>query len=414
MHLRCTDHLEETCGDKRLLDPCLDTQFKWFQLENLLESISTGSKRIHYRRWPIFLWSFQLTTDDFPQKTWLGLDIGGANLKCATTTGLATSTYFPLWQSPEKLSQVIAREAQSFDHQSRIAVTMTGELADCFASKQEGVVSIIDAVQAALPQTEVIYYGTDGEFYKAAEAKRNWNIIAAANWHALAKLVATELAQAADLLVDCGSTTTDVIPILNRQVISTGRTDPERIKNFELVYTGVQRSPVNSVLPRFDWEGNLVLLAQELFATMDDVYLLLVLVPECNSTQTADGRPRQVEFAQRRLAKMLCADVDEIGDSTIISIAKQAMEAQVDRIKEAILIQLVKLRDRRGSSNTEAFRIAISGQGSFLIEEAIARCGIDLIAIDPKPIKLDMLLSPDVSRAAAAYAVAVLASQRNL
>ena len=93
---------------------------------------------------------------------WLALDIGGANLKAANGEGYAASYVFPLWQDFQqlgaKLRSLIA-EAPPCDH---LAVTMTGELADCFASKAEGVRFIIEAVQGAADGRHTRVYLVDG------------------------------------------------------------------------------------------------------------------------------------------------------------------------------------------------------------------------------------------------------------
>ena len=60
----------------------------------------------------------------------LGLDIGGANLKAATSEGAAGSEPFEIWRAPgdltARLQQLIAR----FPPADLLAVTMTAELAD--------------------------------------------------------------------------------------------------------------------------------------------------------------------------------------------------------------------------------------------------------------------------------------------
>ena len=67
--------------------------------------------------------------------SWLALDIGGANVKVADGKGYAQSYGFAMWKQSARLAQQIRTaiyEAPAADH---LAVTMTGELADCFASK---------------------------------------------------------------------------------------------------------------------------------------------------------------------------------------------------------------------------------------------------------------------------------------
>src|SRR5438477_527135 len=80
---------------------------------------------------------------------WLGLDVGGANLKLADGHGWAVSRPFLLWREPERLAAAIARLLAEATSAAGLVVTMTGELADCFATKREGVHAILEAVQAA-------------------------------------------------------------------------------------------------------------------------------------------------------------------------------------------------------------------------------------------------------------------------
>ena len=72
----------------------------------------------------------------------IGIDVGGANLKVATTDGIFIH-YCPLWQE-SPIHEVLCR------YRSRgkeAAVVMSGELADCFSSKAEGIRFIVDAVR---------------------------------------------------------------------------------------------------------------------------------------------------------------------------------------------------------------------------------------------------------------------------
>ena len=71
--------------------------------------------------------------------TWLALDIGGANLKAANGLKYARSVPFPLWRTPERLPEALRSLLASGPPFEQLAVTMTGELADCFPSKADGV-----------------------------------------------------------------------------------------------------------------------------------------------------------------------------------------------------------------------------------------------------------------------------------
>lgn len=82
------------------------------------------------------------------QKLVLGMDIGGANLKYATSHGKAASREFAMWMIPEQLSESLVEDIQTHFvdfgiRPDELAVTMTGELADCFLDRKIGVEHIV-------------------------------------------------------------------------------------------------------------------------------------------------------------------------------------------------------------------------------------------------------------------------------
>src|SRR5438552_12194660 len=95
---------------------------------------------------------------------------------------------------------------------------------------------------------------------------------AAANWLALAAYAGRFAPTGTALLVDVGSTTTDLVPLLGGAPVPCGNTDAERLLHRELVYTGVRRTPLCALLGETG--------AAELFATTLDAYLLLEELPE--------------------------------------------------------------------------------------------------------------------------------------
>src|ERR1051325_158213 len=100
----------------------------------------------------------------------LGLDVGGANLKAAHTSGVAHSQPFALWKDPGGLCDALRRLVGAMPAADEFAVTMTGELCDCFESKRQGVLAILDAVEAAAEGVPVQVWRTDGRFVGLAAA----------------------------------------------------------------------------------------------------------------------------------------------------------------------------------------------------------------------------------------------------
>ena len=95
----------------------------------------------------------------------VGLDIGGANLKLADTEGRALERAFALWQHPRQLAEQLAEMLGSVAASAPLAVTMTGELADCFEDAAQGVRFIARAVHQAAPRAGgIAFYSLEGSF----------------------------------------------------------------------------------------------------------------------------------------------------------------------------------------------------------------------------------------------------------
>jgi probable H4MPT-linked C1 transfer pathway protein len=326
--------------------------------------------------------------------TVLGLDIGGANLKAAHSDGRARSVPFALWKDPSRLPDVLRRLIAELPPADMLAVTMTGELCDCFPSKRQGVLAILDAVAAAAGPTPLRVWRNDGRFVDLAMARATPLQVAAANWLALATFAGRHAPKGPALLIDIGSTTTDIIPLLDGRPVPRGRTDPERMRGSELVYTGVRRTPLCAVL------GSEA--AAELFATTLDVYLHLGRIEEDPAdTSTADGRPATKAAAEARLARMLCADLETSTADERRRLAERVLLRQVMTLEFAV---------KRVAASLPAppQTVLLAGEGEFLAQVVLGYQK----PIPPCPTVVpSATLGPTISQAACAYAVAMLAAE---
>jgi probable H4MPT-linked C1 transfer pathway protein len=328
--------------------------------------------------------------------TVLGLDIGGANLKAATPDKRAAAVPFALWKQPDRLPAVLAELVARFPDADELAVTMTGELCDCFETKRAGVDAILTAVEHAAAGRPVTVWTTDGAFVNTEEARRNYLKVASANWHALATFAGRHVPNGRALLLDVGSTTTDIIPLLFGAPHTRGRTDWERLASGELVYVGVRRTPVCAVYP--------VRVCAELFATTQDVYVVLGRLPEdSQDVGTADGRPLTRSYSLARLARMLGGDADTLTREEITSFALRVHEETLDTLRAGVGTACLWV------DQDEPMTVIVAGAGEFLAREVIARPrGLTVLLV----LSLNDELGPDVSACAPAYAVAVLAAER--
>ena len=214
---------------------------------------------------------------------------------------------------------------------------MTAELCDCFRTKAEGVLSILDAVEQAAGARPVSIWGIDGRFHELDDIRRRPALAAAANWLALAVVAARLIPGDRGILIDVGSTTTDLIPLGGGAVAARGRTDTERLETGELVYAGVRRTPLCSLATELPFRrGQLIGLAAELFATTLDVFLTLGDIdPDPADIATADGRPATIDAARDRLARMVCADRDGFSADDAVTLSRSAEQCLIGRLAEA-------------------------------------------------------------------------------
>jgi (4-(4-[2-(gamma-L-glutamylamino)ethyl]phenoxymethyl)furan-2-yl)methanamine synthase len=316
----------------------------------------------------------------------IGLDIGGANTKLASSDGtLVELHYLPLWKNT-RLPEVLKEIAQRL-HPEKVAVVMTGELADCFENKEQGIRFIMEAVDSAFGSSKVSYVNNMGKFQCGTDSIRE---LAAANWAASARLVGTDIGDC--IFVDVGSTTSDIIPIVSGEH-KAGFTDFARLRRSELVYAGTLRTNLAVLLEKVKLENGSCRTASELFATTADAYLLLGKINEDMYTcETADGAGRSKKDAMRRVARLVCADLSEIKEEEINEIAAQVKEKQVSILVEAIS----EVAERNGLK-----RIAAAGLGEFLIKEAAERLGFELVSVSEQ-------WGEEISKVFPAYAAARL------
>lgn len=331
---------------------------------------------------------------------WLGVDIGGANIKVADGRGFAASYPFAMWKRHRDLVAELRRvfaEAPASDH---IVATMTGELADCFASKEEGVEAILDSLCAASDGRHTRVYANDGSLLTPVVAARRYVQVAASNWHALARYCGRFLELGPALLIDVGSTTCDVIPFRDGFPVHTGLTDTQRLISGELVYTGVQRSPICAICNSVPYRDHICPVAQEFFATSADAYILLGDLPEDSATHyTADGRPASKACCRARLARVICADQESFNHRDAVAIAQAVAEAQVEQL-------LTSVERVVGRLDGVPRSVVISGHGEFL-----ARRVLESLGGDPVIVSLSQQLGAGVSRCATAHALAVVANE---
>ena len=347
-----------------------------------------------------------------PERLVVGWDVGGAHLKAALARDGrildAMQVACALWQGLDRLDAALdAMLARWPDaHRAAHAATMTGELADCFEHRQHGVASIAGRLAACLGM-RLRWFDAGGGWIEAAHVDRHWARIASANWLATARWLASRAADA--LLVDVGSTTTDLVPIAGGVVVALGNDDATRLTHGELVYHGVARTPLCAFGPRIEFGGVERNVMNELFATAADVYRLTGELDEAHDAHPApDGAGKDRAATQRRLARMIGLDGRDGSDDDWLRFARYWRARQLD------LLVGNAARVVEGRSVAADAPVIGAGCGDFLARALAASMRRRYRSIDDlMPIDGDATLRAWARVAAPSVAVALLASQED-
>jgi (4-(4-[2-(gamma-L-glutamylamino)ethyl]phenoxymethyl)furan-2-yl)methanamine synthase len=309
----------------------------------------------------------------------LGWDIGGANIKAAwlayeagaVITVKTASRPFEIWRGLDRLQAILQEMAAEVAPQppQAMALTMTAELADIFSTKRAGVIAILKSVAAAFPDCPCYVLSLSGEFVPLDQARFTPLDFAASNWMATAGYLSKQFPHC--LMVDVGSTTTDIIPILAGKVHSRGQTDLDRLIAGELVYTGLLRTHLASIVHCVPVGGQFCPVSSEYFAISGDVHLILGHIqPSDYDCPTPDGRPASLETARARLARLVCADTDMLAPDAIDSMAGYIYQQQLAQIGRAISQVLSHLPASRD------IPVMALGAGAFIAAQAARRLAL--------------------------------------
>ena len=339
----------------------------------------------------------------------LGLDIGGANTKAAFVRTekravkevKATSEYFPVWKNPERLGDVlsdVAKKVSGSEKLAAVGVTMTAELSDAYETKREGVYEILFQVARGFERTAVFVLDVDVGLRTLEEARMEPLKVAAANWAGTGWLVSRLVKNC--IVVDVGSTSTSIIPVVDGAVSAAGKTDLEKLINGELVYTGGLRTNVAAIVNFVPVKSDISRVSSELFATSSDVHLILGnITGEEFTVETADGKGKTRADALARLARVVCADVEMLREQEIVQIAKYIYDRQISQMADGL--RQVYERVEQGAKGE--ISAVVTGFGkNFLARKAAEKVGFTKI------IDFDDLVLGNVSRVSTAVGVACM------
>ena len=345
--------------------------------------------------------------------TVIGWDIGGANTKAVflrTENGQIEELrtiikYFPVWKNPEKLAEVLLTLKEKVSGNTTldgVGLTMTAELSDAYQTKREGVNHVLACAAQAFEGIPVFVMDVNASLLSMNDAISEPLSVAAANWAATGWLVAKLVKTC--VIVDVGSTTTSIIPLVDGQISAAGKNDLEKLMVGELVYTGSLRTNIAAIVNSVPLRNGKAKVASELFAQSADAHLVLGNITKDEyTTETADGRGKMRSEALARLARVVCADMELLTEKEIVQIAKYVHRRQVEQIAEG----LSQVYSRVKSLTTAKIPVVVTGLGKdFLARNAAKSLGVDEV------IDIGKLMRDDVVKASPAAGVALMTASK--
>ena len=288
----------------------------------------------------------------------IGWDIGGAHIKAAKIdfkkkTSKTKQLYSPIWKNVNYLKKSIKLIKKKLGKTNYHAITMTAELSDIFPDRKNGVKHIINLSSKILGEKNIFFYSKKNFLKKKLAIKKPFELNSM-NWHATASFVSNFFPNC--ILVDIGSTTSDIIPIKNKEIISKDVSDYQRLKSNELIYLGVLRTPIQAV----ERKKNLI---NENFANLSDVYRVLNKIPSTfDLLPTLDRKTKNKHDSARRIARIFGKDYKK---NHFLKWKKTAYQIEGKHLK--ILKNVIKKIEKKNF--LKKVPIIGAGIGEFLVKK---------------------------------------------
>ncbi len=314
----------------------------------------------------------------------MGWDVGGANIKACLLEidedkigkVKVVVRYFPIWKrGKENLCRVIKDIYTGLageEGADAVALTITAELSDAFYTKREGVTFVLGCFKNVFGNQKTWVLDVNGNLKSMEEIEGNPLSAAAANWQSTGWMVSNFFGEA--IVIDVGSTTTSIIPIKNGRVSAKGKTDLEKLVLGELVYTGALRTNVAAIVSEVPLGKVMVPVSSEFFAQSADVHLVLGNIKEDEYTvETPDGRGKSREECLARVSRVVCGDIEMLGEEEIKGICSYVYKKQIEKIEMGLRKVLTVFKENRVVAVT-------AGVGKvFLACQAALKAGISKI-----------------------------------
>lgn len=316
-------------------------------------------------------------------KILIGWDIGGANTKiCVFDSNYnIIDTYsenLKIWENFSNLRSLFTKVYNKYEtYEVSNFITITAESCDNFLERNDGILKIIELCKNHMLGKN-FYFSNDGNYIDYSAALLKPNKLFSTNW--MLSLNFLNLSRDIDVLIDIGSTTTDII--YKNMSVKDNVSDYQRLCNNTLVYVGVVRTPLSMLIDSVNYRNNLSPLINEVYATTGDIFNITKDIDFTNSHyRGADGKSFTRENSLIRLGRNIGFDYNPNDEKYLVEISK--------KIKREIIKKIFSCLTNRLDIKLNNSIISSVGEGNFLVKELCEKNNIIYKPIET--IKNDLL-----------------------
>lgn len=326
-----------------------------------------------------------------------GVDIGGSNIKLTQLTKVdehveAKSMSFHCASK----GKIVERLIFSINRPDFVVVTQTACVnRSLFPSAKEGTHYIVDLTERLFGD-KVRYLGLSYRLHTPREAKEHYLNVACRNWVATCYLASPYLDLFENgLVLDCGTNSTDIVPVLNSTPVTLDDNDQEytRFKTGELLWSGLYFTHVLSITNTIALDDEEFQVRTNTNALSSDVYTVLgVISPEDLVEEYSQRKDigRSFEISVKRVLDLIVTDQELLSVNDAKKIAQFIAEKQREKTEKAITKVLSATKKKY---KTDLKIAAIAGAGKdIILRKALENLGFEKIMDIEKAAseKLDM------------------------
>jgi probable H4MPT-linked C1 transfer pathway protein len=271
-----------------------------------------------------------------------GVDIGGTAIKI--TQLLPGNKRFAVkfeslpFLTKEEMISCLISSVTNFDS---VVITQTVcANRKLFSTAKEGTHYVIDVTKNLFGE-KVRYLGLSYKLYLSKEAKEQYLQVACRNWVATCYLASSLSLFEDGLVVDCGTNSTDIVPVINGYPVTLEDNDRgyTRFKTGELVWSGLLFTPIPSLASVIVLDGEAFPVKPAIRTRSYHVYTVLGLISSDIIAAYEPWQPKKAssfESSAERMLDLIAADRELLSVSDAKKIAAFLAEKQVEKTKKAL------------------------------------------------------------------------------